>query len=104
MPGYVLSPDLVLQDGSGFVPLLYRQPIPFSRALFALLKAGRYAEQEVLARGWYRRSPTPVVELRDISAADGTRTRSWQWAFDYLLALGVGLAGLLVVAINLSAH
>jgi Zn-dependent protease with chaperone function len=104
MPGYVLSPDLVLQDGSGFVPLLYRQPIPFSRALFALLKAGRYAEQEVLARGWYRRSPTPVVELRDISAADGTRTRSWQWAFDYLLGLGVGLAGLLVVAIGLSAH
>ena len=103
-PGYVLSPDLVLQDQSGFVPLLYRQPIPFSRALFALLKAGRYAEQEVLARGWYRRSPTPVVELRDISAADGTRTRSWQWAFDYLLGLGVGLVGLLVVAINLGVR
>src|SRR5205085_867057 len=32
MPGYVLSPDLVLQDTSGFVTLLYRQPIPFARA------------------------------------------------------------------------
>ena len=38
MPGYVLSPDLVVQDESGFVPILYRQPIPFARALFALLK------------------------------------------------------------------
>jgi hypothetical protein len=104
MPGYVLSPDLVLQDESGFVPLLYRQPVPFSRALFALLKAGRYAEQEVLARGWYRRSPTPVVELRDISAADGTRTRSWQWAFDYLVGLGVGVVGLAVVVIHLTAR
>src|SRR2546421_3074525 len=70
-PGYVLSPDLVIQDASGFVPLLYRQPIPFSRALFGLLRAGSYRDQEVLARGWYRRSPTPFVELRGIVAADG---------------------------------
>jgi Zn-dependent protease with chaperone function len=100
-PGYVLSPDLVLQDQSGFVPLLYRQPIPFSRALFGLLRAGRYAEQEVIARGWYRRSPAPFVELRDIVAADGSHARSWQWAFDYVVAGAAALIGVGMVIATL---
>lgn len=103
-PGYVLSPDLVLQDSSGFVPLLYRQPIPFSRALFGLLRAGRYADQEVVARGWYRRSPAPYVELRDLVAADGHRIRSLQWAFDYLLAGGLTVIGVLIVIAQLSVR
>ncbi len=38
-PGYVLSPDLVVADASGFVPLLYRQPIPFATELFGLFRA-----------------------------------------------------------------
>jgi Zn-dependent protease with chaperone function len=103
-PGYVLSPDLVLQDSSGFVPLLYRQPVPFSRALFGLLRAGGYANQEVVARGWYRRSPAPCVELRDIVAADGRRSRSWQWAFDYLAAGALAVVGTLMVIAQLAAH
>src|SRR5579862_9781443 len=61
-PGYVLSPDLVVQDSSGFVPLLYRQPIPFARAWFGLTQVRSRLGQEVVARGWYRRSPGPVVE------------------------------------------
>lgn len=96
-PGYALSPDLVVQDASGFLPLLYRQPIPFSRALFGLLRAGRYSNQEVIARGWYRRSPMPMVELRDIMAVDGTHARSRQWVFDYLLAGLITLMGVALV-------
>ncbi len=37
-PGYVLSPDLVVQDESGFVPVLYHQPLPLVRSVFALVK------------------------------------------------------------------
>src|SRR5436305_8014977 len=36
MPGYVLSPDLVVQDSTGFVPLLYSQPLPLRASLFPL--------------------------------------------------------------------
>ncbi|HLI55623.1 MAG TPA: M48 family metalloprotease, partial [Actinomycetota bacterium] len=104
MPGYVLSPDLVLQDGSGFVPLLYSQPVPFSRALFAMLRAGGYANQEVIARGWYRRSPAPYVELKDIVAADGRRSRSWQWAYDYVAAAALAVVGLLTVLVQLGVR
>jgi Zn-dependent protease with chaperone function len=86
-PGARLSPDLVLQDESGFVALHYDQPIPWARATFALRKVERYVNQQVAVRGWYSRSVTgPVVEVRDVVAADGTITRCRQWIVRYLLA------------------
>ncbi|MDQ3574906.1 MAG: M48 family metalloprotease [Actinomycetota bacterium] len=96
LPGYVLSPDLVVQDGSGFVPLLYRQPLPLVAGLFALFRAERYMGQEVTARGWYRRLPGPVVELREVVAADGTRSRSWEWAARYAVSVLLIAAGAVV--------
>jgi hypothetical protein len=72
-PGYVLSPDLVLQDTSGFVPLKYAQPLPFLGTLFALFRAEAYMGQDVVAAGWYRRGPGPFVELRRVTSADGRR-------------------------------
>ncbi|HSH58422.1 MAG TPA: zinc metalloprotease HtpX [Acidimicrobiales bacterium] len=95
-PGYVLSPDLVVQDSSGFVPLLYRQPLPFVAAIFALFRAERYMGQEVTAKGWYRRMPGPVVELREVVAADGTRSRAWEWAARYAAAVLLVAAGVVV--------
>jgi Zn-dependent protease with chaperone function len=101
-PGYVLSPDLVVQDESGFVPLLYRQPIPFVAALFALFRAERYMGQEVVARGWYRRMPGPVIELRDVRADDGTRSRSWEWVARYAGSVLLVIVGLFVAVMGLS--
>ena len=102
-PGYVLSPDLVVQDRSGFVPLLYRQPLPFVAALFALFRAERYMGQEVTARGWYRRLPGPVVELRDVTAADGTRSRSWEWAARYAVSVLLAAAGVVLALYGIAA-
>jgi hypothetical protein len=102
MPGYVLSPDLVLQDTSGFVTLLYRQPIPFARGWFGLFRAQRWLGQQVTARGWYRRTPGPLVELRDVTSADASeRARTWEWAARYAAAGAVLLAGLLVLVTSL---
>jgi len=47
-PGYVLSPDLVVQDESGFVPVLYLQPWPFARGLFGLLRAPDLLDTDVV--------------------------------------------------------
>jgi Zn-dependent protease with chaperone function len=96
-PGYVLSPDLVVQDDSGFVPLLYRQPVPFMAALFALFRVERYMGHEVVARGWYRRMPGPVIELRDVRTDDGTRARTWEWVARYTGSVLVALAGVVVM-------
>lgn len=102
MPGYVLSPDLVVSDRSGFVPLLYRQPIPFARAFFGLFRAEAFQGQEVEARGWYRRSPGPVIELRDVRAADGRRARSWEWVARYAAAAVLVLAGVALMLVGLA--
>ena len=93
MPGYVLSPDLVVQDDSGFVPVLYTQPWPFARTLFGLLRVPELLDQEVVVRGWYRRSPSPVVELRELVPATGSRVRGFTWIATYLLGIALALAG-----------
>jgi len=102
-PGYVLSPDLVIQDSSGFVPLLYRQPIPFAGEWFGLVRAKRFMGQQVVAQGWYRRQPGPVIELREVTAADGTRARAWEWLSRYVAAAAVLVAGVIVMLVAIAA-
>ncbi|GAB4081832.1 M48 family metalloprotease [Modestobacter muralis] len=92
-PGYVLSPDLVVQDESGFVPVLYLQPWPFARSLFGLLRAPDLIDTDVVVRGWYRRSPAPVLELREMVPADGARVRGFQWVVAYALSVLIAAAG-----------
>jgi hypothetical protein len=102
-PGYVLSPDLVLQDESGFVALLYRQPVPFVATLFGLFRAPAWLGQEVVARGWYRRMPGPVVELREVRAAEGSkRARSFEWIARYAASGLVLVVGVVTMLIGMS--
>ncbi|MGY5884675.1 M48 family metalloprotease [Modestobacter lacusdianchii] len=92
-PGYALSPDLVVQDESGFVPVLYLQPWPFARSLFGLLQAPDLIDTDVVVRGWYRRSPAPVLELREMVPTEGTRVRGFQWIVAYALGLAIAAVG-----------
>ena len=101
-PGYVLSPDLVVQDSSGFVPLLYRQPIPLARAWFGLFRVASFMGQEVAARGWYRRMPGPVVELREVVTVDGRRARTWEWLARYAAAAVLVAAGVIVLLLGIA--
>jgi Zn-dependent protease with chaperone function len=102
-PGYRLSPDLVLEDQSGFVPLVYRQPVlPFLATLFGLLRAEKFIGQEVVARGWYRRSPGPTIELQRLSAADGRQARSFTAPARYAASAALLLAGALTAVAGLS--
>jgi Zn-dependent protease with chaperone function len=102
MPGYVLSPDLVVADDSGFVPLLYRQPVPLAAEIFGLFRAGAFQGQEVVARGWYRRMPGPAIELRDVYAADGRKARSWEWVARYAGAVVLVFVGVALMLIGLA--
>ena len=92
-PGYVLSPDLVVQDESGFVPVLYQQPWPFARSLFGLLRVPDLMDTDVVVRGWYRRSPAPVLELRELVPAGGRRIRGFQWVVAYAFGVLLAAAG-----------
>jgi Zn-dependent protease with chaperone function len=102
-PGYRLSPDLVVQDDSGFVPLAYRQPVPFLAELFGLFRAERFMGQEVVARGWYRRVPGPMIELQHVFAADGRRARCWTYVARYGGSLALVAVGLITALAGMSA-
>jgi hypothetical protein len=102
MPGYVLSPDLVVQDESGFVPVLYANPIPFARSLFGLARAEHFIGKDVVARGWYRRRPGPMVELREISTSDGLYARGYSRVFRYIGSALVIAAGFVVLVAGLT--
>jgi len=95
VPGYVLSPDLVVADSSGFVPVLYNSSIPFARLLFGLIRARSYLNTHVTVQGWYLRNPGPVIELRRIrSATDRSTGIEWitRWAGSLLvIAIAVGM-------------
>jgi heat shock protein HtpX len=102
-PGYRLSPDLVIEDASGFVALAYRQPVPFLAALFGLFRAERFIGQEVVAHGWYRRAPGPVLELRWVAAGNGQRARCFTWVARYALAAVLLFAGIVTALAGLAA-
>lgn len=103
-PGFVLSPDLVVQDATGFVPLQYRQPIPFAREWFGLFHVDDWMGRSVVARGWYRRFSGPMIELRDVRDADRSgskRARAWEWVARKAAALVLLAAGIVVTLVGL---
>lgn len=94
VPGLFWSKDLVLQDETGFITLLYQQPLGFLETLFGLLKAESLIGREVTVRGWFRRGPSPYFEANDLVFEDGSRMgcyyRHAQWILA-VLAIAVGV-------------
>jgi Zn-dependent protease with chaperone function len=109
MPGYVLSPDLVIADDRGFVPLRYTNPLPFGRAWFGAVKAGRLVGADVVARGWYFRAPGPVVEVRSLRVLGPperglpAKVRAWGWIASLAVAGVVFAIGLVMLAAQVGA-
>ncbi|MFT4111520.1 M48 family metalloprotease [Silvibacterium sp.] len=68
IPGAFWSPDLVLQDETGMMFLLYRSSVPFGRLFFAMNSADRLVGERVKVRGWCRRGLKPYVEMSRIEA------------------------------------
>jgi hypothetical protein len=99
--GFVASPDLVLADDSGIMPIVYHQPVPGARTIFGLTEADAFVDQEVLVTGWFLRAPDPYVELRSIVAASGRTARSWQYVARYALALAVLITGCVLLVASL---
>jgi Zn-dependent protease with chaperone function len=73
IPGLVYSEDLVLRDDTGFIFLDYRQPFRLMELWFGLARAGDLVGRDVTVTGWYRRSPTPFLELGSLTVGGDTR-------------------------------
>ena len=74
IPGLIYSEDLVLRDDTGFIFLDYRQPFRLLELWFGLARAGELIGCDVTATGWYRRAPTPFLELRTLEIGGDVRT------------------------------
>jgi heat shock protein HtpX len=68
VPGAFWSPDLVMQDETGMMFILYRSSVPFGRLFFALRSGDRMIGERVVVQGWYRRGLKPYVELARVEA------------------------------------
>ena len=87
--GNVFSEDFILKDQTGII-FLNHEPFGLN-ILFALFRYQKFQGQEVSVTGWYRRSPSPYVEVKDIQSA-GDRSR----AYTYFYKMGFCLTGLLI--------
>jgi heat shock protein HtpX len=94
VPGLIWSEDFVLQDDSGIIFLDYRQPLGIWNFLFGLLRAKKYHGEEVEITGWYRRSPTPYIEIKNIKTSTG---ESNCYVFHVKIAFGIILTLLGIV-------
>jgi len=99
IPGAFWSPDLVVQDETGYVFMLYQQSIPFARLLFGVMKADAYIGQEVVIEGWFRRGLTPYLEMSKISGQDGQVDRAYSRWVQYAMA-GITLVVALLFHFN----
>jgi len=93
LPGAFWSPDLVLQDATGILFVLYRQSIPFARFIFAMGAVDGYIGQEVTIDGWFRRGLTPYVEMSRVTGADLKTHRTYSRWVQYALAAVATAAG-----------
>ena len=94
-PGFALSGDLTIDDGTALLALRYRQPIPFAHSWFGLTKAKGLVGAEVVAGGWFRRSPQPVIEIRHLREVKGNRrTRCVMFPAKLVVAVVVMTIGL----------
>ena len=98
LPGAFWSPDLVLQDSTGTIFMLYRQSIPFARFLSAITDADECIGQQVEIEGWFRRGLRPYVEMSRLSAEGGQVHRAYSRWVQYAgagIALVIGVLWLL---------
>lgn len=97
VPGLFWSKDLVLQDETGFVTVLYQQPFHWIETLFGMFRAQYLVGQEVIVSGWFRRGPGPAFEAFHLRLVDGSTVRCYhrhgQLVFaGLMIILGVWLA------------
>lgn len=87
--GNIFSEDLVLKDRTGMI-FLNHEPFGLN-ILFALFRYKHFQGEEVLVTGWYRRSPSPYVEVRSIKTFETTSN-----AYTYCYKMGFCAIGLLI--------
>lgn len=80
-PGCIFNEDFVIKDNTGIMFLDYNQPLTIVNKIFALFKSKEYFDKVITVKGWYRRSPVPYVEIKEMEI-DGKikKCHTYFWA------------------------
>ena len=95
VPGYIFSEDFVIQDKTGIIFLDYRQPLAIFEFLFSILRAKDFHDEDVVVEGWYRRSPVPFVEIKNI-VSSGRKSKSYCPILYKIVAISTTILGVML--------
>ncbi len=95
IPGYYFSEDMYFQDETGLMYVDYRFGIGIVDLIFSLRTVKRIVGQRVKIKGWYRRGPSPYIQVDTIETEMGRRHRNYAKHLRYFWAvlafiLGIG--------------
>ena len=96
-PGCIFSEDYIVKDKTGIVFVDYNQPLTLLNKIFAIFKSAKYVDQDVIIRGWYRRNPTPFIEIYEWEAL-GEHKKIYTYKTKlvlYVLMFLIGIAGII---------
>jgi Zn-dependent protease with chaperone function len=71
VPGYVFGEDMMMQDNTGLLYLNYEGPFSIiSNLVFAIKKFKKFLGENIKAEGWFFRSNTQFLQLKDAQSSD----------------------------------
>ncbi|MHA1688465.1 MAG: M48 family metalloprotease [Promethearchaeota archaeon] len=99
IPGYYFSDDLYFQDDTGLLYIDYRFGLSIVDFFWAILKARKLVGQQVRIKGWYRRGPSPYLQVDTIETAYGKRYRNYSKHMTYIWAILAFIIGMFLFAL-----
>jgi Zn-dependent protease with chaperone function len=87
VPGYYFSDDLYFQDNTGLMYIDYRFGLSIVDFFWAITKVKHLIGQTVRIRGWYRRGPSPYIQIDRLETREGRVFRNYAKHMTYLLAV-----------------
>ncbi|MFO8017594.1 MAG: zinc metalloprotease HtpX [Promethearchaeia archaeon] len=95
IPGYYFAEDLYLDDGTGIMYIDYQFGIGLVDFFFALKGARKLVGQKVRIRGWYRRGPSPYLQVDRIETPEKTY-KNYRKHLTYFWAILCFIIGLIL--------
>ncbi|TFG30459.1 MAG: hypothetical protein EU532_00715 [Promethearchaeota archaeon] len=96
MPGYYFGEDLYLQDNTGLMYIDYRFGWSIIDFFFAIVRVKKLVGQYVRIKGWYRRGPSPYLQVDTIETETGRRFRNYAKHMTYFWAVLAFIVGLVL--------
>ncbi|MFX0057429.1 MAG: zinc metalloprotease HtpX [Candidatus Hodarchaeota archaeon] len=93
VPGYYFSDDLFFQDDTGLMYIDYRFGLSIVDFFWAIARVDRLIGQRVRIQGWYRRGPSPYLQIDTLWTETGKRYRNYSKHMTYITAVIFFLIG-----------